>query len=65
MLRREEIMESGDGTVVHSQFASHHHPSHRHVARPIDTSYRLVVRTVLWVVAGLVFLGIAVWWILT
>jgi hypothetical protein len=32
---------------------------------PIDRSYDLVVRTVLWVVAGLVFLGFAIRWILT
>lgn len=42
------------------------HPSeHRHEWKPIDPSYRLVVRTVLWVVAGAVFLGFALWWFLT
>ena len=39
-------------------------PAHHHVA-PIDTSYRIVVRTVLWAIAGLVFLGFAIWWALT
>ena len=38
---------------------------HRHGVTPIDTSYRLVVRTTLWVIAGLVFLGFATWWALT
>jgi hypothetical protein len=40
-------------------------PEHRHPARPLDLSYRLVVRTVLWVIAAVVFLGFALWWILT
>jgi hypothetical protein len=33
--------------------------------KPIDSRYRLVIRTVLWVIAGLVFLGFAIWWSLT
>ena len=37
---------------------------HRRTAA-IDTSYRLVVRTVLWVIAGLVSLAFAIGWALT
>jgi len=43
----------------------HSVPEHRHPARPLDLSYRLFVRTVLWVIAAVVFLGFALWWILT
>lgn len=41
------------------------HPAHHHEGHPIDDSYRIVVRTVLWLIAGLVFLGFAIWWALT
>jgi hypothetical protein len=74
-------MESDDSTTVHQeqepppirQPTPHHGPGHvprhvpgqRHPARPIDLSYRLVGRTVLWLIAGMVFLGFALWWILT
>jgi hypothetical protein len=48
---------------------SHHvHPhshEHPHERKPVDLSYRIVVRSILWVIAGLVFLGFAVWWMLT
>ena len=44
-----------------SQPPEHHH----HVPKPIDHSYRLVVRTVLWVIAGAVFMAFALWWFLT
>lgn len=30
-----------------------------------DFGYRIVVRTVLWVIAGAVFVGFALWWVLT
>jgi hypothetical protein len=33
--------------------------------RPIDQGYRLVVRTILWIIAGAVFIGFALWWFLT
>lgn len=58
-------MESGNGTVVHPEHAHHHPPGHSRGAAPIDNSYRLVVRTILWAIAGLVFLGFAIWWIVT
>lgn len=48
-------LKSG-GSDVHG----HHHP-----ARPIDAGYRLVVRTVLWIIAGAVFIGFALWWFMT
>jgi hypothetical protein len=35
------------------------------VAEPVDFSYRIVVRTALWVIAGAVFVGFAIWWVLT
>jgi hypothetical protein len=57
-------MESHDVTSGHTEHAHHHSPEHRHRIGPVDTSYRLVVRTVLWVIAGLVFLGLAIWWIM-
>ena len=38
---------------------------HHHVAEPVDFSYRIVVRTALWVIAGAVFVGFAIWWVLT
>jgi hypothetical protein len=62
---REETMESRDGMPEHPGHAPHHAPEHRHAIGPIDRDYRLVVRTVLWVIAGLVFLGFAIWWSLT
>jgi len=40
-------------------------PEHVPGARPDDFGYRVVVRTVLWAIMGLVFLGLAVWWVLT
>ncbi len=43
----------------------HHSPDHPHAIKPIDEGYRLVVRTILWVIAGLVLLGFGIWWILT
>jgi hypothetical protein len=58
-------MESHDAMGAHPQHASYHPPEHHHEFGPVDTSYNLVVRTVLWVIAGLVFLGFAIWWVLT
>jgi hypothetical protein len=40
-------------------------PEHHHVPHPIDNSYRLVIRTVLWVIAGAVVVGFTLWWYLT
>jgi len=42
-----------------------HSPAHHQERKPADLSYRFVVRAVLWVIAGAVFLGFALWWILT
>ena len=58
-------MESHEGTAAHSGHAHDHSPEHGHRIKPIDRTYRLIVRTVLWVIAGLVFLGFAIWWIVT
>jgi hypothetical protein len=58
-------MEPLNETSVHPEHTPHHPPGHRHGIAPVDTSYLLVVRTVLWVIAGLVFLGFAIWWIVT
>jgi hypothetical protein len=38
---------------------------HHYVPAPIDFSYRIAVRTVLWVIVGAVILGFAIWWVLT
>jgi hypothetical protein len=40
-------------------------PAHKHAPHPADLSYRVVVRTALWVIAGATFLGLAIWWFLT
>jgi hypothetical protein len=37
----------------------HYVPEHRHPARPLDWSDRLVVRTVFWTIATVVLLGFA------
>jgi hypothetical protein len=47
----------------------HHHGSHEHehehTRKPIDLSYRVVIRTTLWVIAGAVLVGLIVWWVRT
>jgi hypothetical protein len=58
-------MESHDGAGVPPEHASQHAPEHRDGIKPIDSDYRLVVRTTLWIIVGLVFLGFAIWWSLT
>jgi hypothetical protein len=40
-------------------------PEHPHARKPIDQGYRLVVRTVLWVIMGAVFIAFALWWFMT
>jgi hypothetical protein len=47
--------------------AGHDHgsPEHHSERKPVDLSYRIVVRTVLWVIAGAVFVGLAIWWMWT
>jgi hypothetical protein len=42
-----------------------HGLGHTHERKPADLSYRFVVRAILWVIAGAVFVGFAVWWALT
>jgi hypothetical protein len=37
----------------------------RRARRPIDHSYRVVVRTALWGIAGSVFIAFAIWWFYT
>lgn len=58
-------MHSHETPFAHHEHAGPGHPLHGHAhgVGPIDSSYHLVVRTVLWIIAGLVFLGFAVWWI--
>jgi hypothetical protein len=58
-------MEARNGPAMNPEHAPHHSPEHRHGTKPIDGDYRLVVRTILWVIAGLVFLGFVIWWSLT
>jgi hypothetical protein len=58
-------MESHNGAGVPPEHASQHSPQHHHGIKPIDSDYRLVVRTILWIIAGLVFLGFVIWWSLT
>lgn len=58
-------MEHRNGTSGHPRPISQHPPEHRQIVKPVDRNFRLVVRTILWVIAGLVFLGFAIWWSLT
>ena len=58
-------MESHNGPAVHHGHAHGHTPEHRHEYKPIDRNFRLVVRTTLWVIAGLVLVGLAIWWVMT
>jgi hypothetical protein len=58
-------MEYRNGTSVHPEQRPHHPPEHRHVVKPVDKDFRMVVRTVLRVIAGLVFLEFAIRWTLT
>lgn len=43
------------------------HSSHEHEHKPfhVDQSYHLVVRSVLWVIAGSVLVAFCLWWFLT
>jgi hypothetical protein len=54
----------GDKAMVsrraHSDSAGHHHER-----KPLELGYRLVVRTILWVIVGAVFVGVAFWWFTT
>jgi hypothetical protein len=42
-----------------------HPPEHPRHVKPIDPGFRLVVRIVLWVIAGAVFIGLCIWWMAT
>jgi hypothetical protein len=42
-----------------------HAPARVHEWEPLDQSYNLVVRTVLWVVVGALLAGFVVWWAMT
>ncbi len=53
------------GAIPHVPHTPHPLAEPRHEFQPIDGDYRLVVRTILWVIVGLVFVGFAIWWILT
>lgn len=53
-------MESHDPTTEPDGLPEHHHD-----ATPIDFTYRVDVRIVLWAIVGLVFLALATWWVLT
>jgi hypothetical protein len=50
---------------MHPGSTASHSPEHHHVPGPIDNSYRLVVHTVLWLIAGAVLVGFVLWWYLT
>jgi hypothetical protein len=41
------------------------HSTHSHHVQPLDPGYRLVVRIVLWLIAGAVLVGFCIWWMLT
>jgi hypothetical protein len=64
-------MEDHDGTnedpgsIPHVPHTPHPPPEHRHEFPPISQDYNLVVRTVLWVIVGLVVVGLVIWWSLT
>ncbi len=53
------------GGIPHVPHTPHPLAEVRHEYEPIDRDFRLVVRTVLWVIVGLVFVGFAIWWVLT
>jgi hypothetical protein len=40
---------------------SDQHP-HKHEHKPPDLSYRMIVRTILWLIAGAVLVGFLIWW---
>jgi hypothetical protein len=46
--------------IVHGQPA--YHPHH---VQPIDPGFRLIVRTVLWVIVGALIVGLCIWWVRT
>jgi hypothetical protein len=48
-------------SVDHVPTPEHHHTHH---LEP-DLTYQIVMRTVPWVIAGALFAGFALWWILT
>lgn len=64
-------METENGTredpggIPHVPHTPRPLPAHRREYEPIDMNYHLVVRTVLWVIVGLVFAAFVIWWSLT
>jgi hypothetical protein len=65
-----------DSENIHSEALGHEDQpvgkqeyAHAHVHIPkhegIDRTGLLVVRTVLWIIAGAVFIGFALWWVMT
>jgi hypothetical protein len=53
------------GRIPHVPHTPHPPPRPRHEFPHIDRDYRLVVRTVLWVIVGFVIVGFVIWWSLT
>jgi hypothetical protein len=53
------------GGIPHVPHFPHPLSGPRHEYQPIDSDFRLVVRTVLWVIVGLVLVAFVVWWSLT
>jgi hypothetical protein len=53
------------GGIPHVPHTPHPLPEPRHEYQPIDRDFRLVVRTVLWVIVGLVVVAFVIWWSLT
>jgi hypothetical protein len=53
------------GGIPHVPHVPRPLPEPRHEYQPIDRDFRLVVRTVLWVIVGLVLVAFVIWWGLT
>ena len=51
--------------ATHVKLTEQHHGAAPHHVRPIDRGFRVIVRTILWVIAGAVLIGLCVWWTLT
>jgi hypothetical protein len=53
------------GRIPHVPHVPRAPAEHPHEYQPIERDYRLVVRTVLWVIVALVLAGFVIWWRLT
>jgi hypothetical protein len=51
-----EMKATRQAAPAHPHHVEHHLP---------DLSYRIVIRTVLWIIAGAAFVGLALWRVLT